>query len=80
MNPTLLENVYYWISTIQQKHISHHLLAQNVPFIALYVFSQTVSGKGDCLSHKVVAVDFQTFKSFKTHFGFSALSHFVLCV
>lgn len=50
--------------------------------LLLYVFfSQTASAKGEhCLSHKGVAVAFQTFKSFKTHFGFSALSHFVLRV
>lgn len=47
----------------------------------MWFFPQTVSAKGEyCLSHKGVAVAFQTFKSFKTHFGFSALSHFVLRV
>lgn len=50
--------------------------------LLLYVFfSQRVSAKGEyCLSHKGVAVAFQAFKSFKTHFGFSALSHFVFHV
>lgn len=42
-------------------------------FHLFYVVFQSAK-REHCPSHKGVAVAFQTFKSFKTHFGFSALT------